>query len=159
MTLIVVGVDPGPTTGIVELICEGLTCAPGRIVQCNGSAAVCVLDAIVSPGCVAERELTTIAVERFVHSRYGGKAPGQATQYLINHIDSRYRPLAYVSVVVRSASAVKPWANDERLERVGLWRTTKGMLHARDAARHALFTAVRDHGVLDPLSTRRLTPK
>jgi hypothetical protein len=47
---------------------------------------------------------------------------------------------------------VKPWATDERLEAAGLLDLTKGMRHARDAARHALFTAVKDGGVPDPLS-------
>ena len=53
---------------------------------------------------------------------------------------------------VRSASEVKPWATDDRLEKAGLLAATKGMRHSRDAARHALFAAVHDGGLPDPLS-------
>jgi hypothetical protein len=52
---------------------------------------------------------------------------------------------------------VKPWATDERLAAAGLLDPTKGMRHARDAARHALFCAVRDFGLPDPLSAKART--
>jgi hypothetical protein len=54
----------------------------------------------------------------------------------------------------RPAAHVKPWATDERLEAAGLLEATKGMRHARDAARHALFAACKDGGIPDPLSKR-----
>jgi hypothetical protein len=54
----------------------------------------------------------------------------------------------------RSAADVKPWATDTRLQAAGLLDLTKGMRHARDAARHALFCAVCDFGLTDPLSRK-----
>jgi hypothetical protein len=49
---------------------------------------------------------------------------------------------------------VKPWATDTRLAAAGLMEPTTGMRHARDAARHALFAAVKTYGLPDPLSAR-----
>jgi hypothetical protein len=49
---------------------------------------------------------------------------------------------------------VKPWAVDKRLHAAGLLDMTAGMRHARDAARHALFCAVKDYGLPDPLSSK-----
>ena len=57
---------------------------------------------------------------------------------------------------IRTAGEVKPWATDKRLHTAGLLDLTAGMRHARDAARHALYSAVRDYGLPDPLSRARL---
>jgi hypothetical protein len=62
--------------------------------------------------------------------------------------------LVEVTYHARSASTVKPWATDARLERAGLLDLTAGMRHARDAARHALFCAVKNCGLPDPLSAK-----
>lgn len=160
--MIIIGVDPGPTTGIVELVWEGLGCVPGRVCQCGASAALSILDAwltphagTLQPGHFDLRTLSWLAVERFVDGRHAGRgnAPsaGRTTRDLVAAIESRFAPLSHVCVVLRSASEVKPWASDVRLDRAGLLAPTKGMTHARDAARHALFAAVRN-GALDPLA-------
>jgi hypothetical protein len=55
---------------------------------------------------------------------------------------------------------VKPWATDKRLTAAGLLAMTAKMADARDACRHALYTAVHDAGIPDPLSAagrRRFT--
>lgn len=57
-----------------------------------------------------------------------------------------------LAVRVRPAAAVKPWATDKRLEAAGLMAPTEKFTDARDAARHALYCAVADLGLPDPLS-------
>ena len=58
-----------------------------------------------------------------------------------------------VRQIQRSAAEVKPWGTDLRLTKSGLLAITKGMPHARDACRHALFAAV-SAGMPDPLSAK-----
>lgn len=153
--LAVIGVDPGPSTGIVELLCDGPRFFTGRVIQCNAAATLSILD-MMTQGMPAEPAII-LAVERFVDGRRSGRgnAPnaGRITRELVTSIEGRYSIVPGVSVVCHSASEVKPWANDGRLLQSGLWSGTLGMRHARDAARHALFTAVQ-RGVVDPLSGR-----
>jgi hypothetical protein len=59
-----------------------------------------------------------------------------------------------VHVFLRNASLVKTWATDKRLAAAGLLDATKGMQHARDASRHALYAAVHTGMARDPLSTK-----
>ena len=61
---------------------------------------------------------------------------------------------AGVAVVTRPPAPVKAWATDDRLRDAGLYKLTAGKPHARDAARHALYAAVRDLGLRDPKSAR-----
>lgn len=151
----VIGVDPGPSTGIVELHCELPAFKLGRVIQCNSAATLSILDMMTHPN--AHAWPIVIAIERFVDGRRSGRgnAPGagRTTRDLVAAVDDRYSGLAGVTVICRSASEVKPWASDGRLLQSGLWNGTLGMRHARDAARHALFVAVQ-RGVVDPLSGR-----
>jgi hypothetical protein len=57
-------------------------------------------------------------------------------------------------VCLRTAAVAKAWATDIRLGRTGLLDETKGMTHARDAARHALYTACKEGNIPDPLSRK-----
>lgn len=59
-----------------------------------------------------------------------------------------------LAVRSRPAATVKPWATDKRLGAAGLLEPTEKFADARDAARHALFCAVADLGLPDPLGTR-----
>lgn len=152
MTL-VIGVDPGPTTGIVAFEHPGWLLPNGiRVVQCSANAAVTLVRTLV-----AQRWSVLLAVERFVVGRGSMRAGqhGTVTRELIGALQSLYEgldgPLGWRA---RSASEVKPWATDERLAAAGLLDPTKGMGHARDAARHALYAAVRDCGMPDPLSRK-----
>ena len=96
------------------------------------------------------------AIEKFVpgprsgrlrHSE--GKATADLAAALAGLIERRGR-----RVVQRAAAEVKPWATDARLDAAGLLDVTKGMPHARDACRHALFAGVRDGRMPDPLSSQ-----
>jgi hypothetical protein len=53
-----------------------------------------------------------------------------------------------------TAKRAKEWATDARLEAVFLAEDLKGMRHARDAARHALFLAASSGAIHDPLSRK-----
>jgi hypothetical protein len=150
------GIDPGPTTGIVLWV-PGL--AP-MVAQCNVPAVGLVVLGLFEAQDAAPGGLFSVVygqVERFVTRAVSAKAGrnGDITRKLIQQVTelTREHP-SVVSWRERSASEVKPWAMDERLDAAGLLAPTKGMPHARDAARHALFTAVRDGGVPDPLSKR-----
>lgn len=157
MNLTVIGVDPGPTAGIVKLFWDNRVIHPLEIVQCNALAVPGIVDAFVRDG----DPLVYIAVEKFVDGRYAGRgnAPvaGRATRDMITSLVTCYSGLQpRVSLALRSASEVKPWASDDRLHRAGLFDATKGMTHARDAARHALFCVVK-LGAPDPMSRRART--
>ncbi len=155
MTTRVIGVDPGPVPGIVVLdIWE--TAVIGRVeaIQCTHGAACELVEALL----MDQVETSLVATERFVTRGRANKAQtitrdlvGQLQQAVrIQHHSYNGSP---VHCLERNASQIKAWATDARLEAAGLLEVTKGMRHARDAARHALFAAVRDAGLPDPLSS------
>lgn len=142
----VIGVDPGPTPGIVRLrYSPGLVLEDADVVQCSATA---FYDVLLALGPYSAH----VCVERFVVSRRSMSSrtagAGEVTRDQVGALQTAY------SATLRTAAAVKPWATDARLDAAGLLEACKGMRHARDAARHALFAAVRDHGVPDPLSRR-----
>lgn len=147
----VLGVDPGMTTGICRLDLGG---GPAELAQATPGAVLGILRELGRSeygGVVA-----VLAIERFVVGPRAGRsafpAAGRVTRELIDELQAS--DLAD-RVMLRSASQVKPWATNDRLRAAGLWDLGKGMPHARDAARHALFAAVSECGMRDPLS--RLT--
>lgn len=154
---VVIGVDPGPIPGVVVI-------RPGRpvdtsVFQCDAASVLWLLRSLLQQSPHISRYI--VAVERFVVGPRASKlsTPGAAalTRNMIGavaNLDNEYRG---VTVVLRSAAVVMPWASDKRLGGVGLYTATKGMQHARAAARHALFAAVQDAGMADPLSPRGRT--
>lgn len=160
----VIGIDPGPTPGFVHLTLRlDRRLHQADIVQCSESAALTVLCALLGPGSrTAHGEAPAIvAVERFVVGRGSGKSgrAGGVTRDLVGQLIGEAQSQPNVTVVQENASRVKHWATDRRLQAVktagtDLLELTKGMRHARDAARHALFAAVQHAGVTDPLSKR-----
>lgn len=141
----IVGVDPGLTTGICVLDLGDMS---ALLVQATPEAVMPILRALTAEGVVS-----VLAVERFVvgprAARSSTPHAGRVTRELIETLRDWELP---DRVVLRSAAEVKPWAVDDRLARAGLH--VKGMPHARDAARHALYAAVRECGAPDPLSRR-----
>ena len=159
--LAVVGVDPGPRPGMVMLRYSSpdpgedshrvLTARP-EVVQCtSGVLLPCVL--AILP---ADVRMIIVSYEEVVISAISAKTSrrkaltetarqGGALKTLKNH-DAR------LIVRGRRATDVMTWASDERLERLGLLELTKGMVHARAAARHAIYSAYKDLNAPDPLS-------
>lgn len=150
----VIGIDPGPTPGVVRL---NLVTRPQRPRELVGISfaqppAADLLDTLTA---YAIGDYVTVAIERFVvgsrAARSAGANAGTQTREMIGWVEAWADAYGH-RVVRRSASEVKPWATDARLAAVGLIDPTRGKQHARDAARHALFCAVRNYGLPDPLS-------
>lgn len=148
----VIGIDPGPLPGIVRLQLDQGKLVDAQALQVTPGLLVTVLD-----GINAETEVEALAYERFVVGRRAAQsssaAAGARTRNMVGELEAWANP-SWRKVFARSAAEVKPWATDARLDAAGLLDLTKGMRHARDAARHALFCAVRDFGLADPLSRK-----
>lgn len=160
MIYVVLGVDPGPTPGIVRLAIDVTgnkwsgKCVLRKsfdVVQCSAGALVPVLNGL------ADIPLSTaaLAYEAFVNSHRAARsstpAAGKATRDMVRDL-AAWAARNDIPSHTYAAGHVKPWATDARLDAAGLLEMTKGMRHARDGARHALFTAVKHYGLLDPLS-------
>jgi hypothetical protein len=157
-SLYVVGVDPGLTTGVFAVEWfdgehAGLRSDP-IAVQVHGSEGVItIVSALLARRPLAEHVL---AVEQFVvgarASRSSSAHAGRVTRALISELGE-----LGADVFTRSAAMVKPWATDQRLHAAGLLLATKGMGHARDASRHALYAAVHMGAAQDPLSKKAVS--
>jgi hypothetical protein len=149
LAVLVVGVDPGPTTGIAGLLVRPEAVVHFDLLQCTAGAAGWALEALLAymdPGRHAR--MPVVAIERFVaRGRLSG--PQEETTRLAKQLMAVAH--GYASVVHRSAGQVKPWATDARLTEAGLMEAARGMRHARDAARHALYEAVHSGHLRDPL--------
>lgn len=166
--LLVVGVDPGPTPGIVALRWSENLLLRAEVVQCSHGIAPSIVTWLLAEDSHPELR-AIVQVERFVVGRTSGKAgrAGAVTRDLVGALE---REVAFHSrsvsgytaaVVQENAARVKQWATDLRLmetaaaesgQREHLYALTAGMTHARDAARHALFASVNHGHVPDPLS-------
>lgn len=147
----VLGVDPGPVTGVCWL---GLAPWQPLAFQCSAPGAYLLAAFLLEASDGPARVI--LAGERFIAGRGPGArgADAAVTRQVITDLDSLSPHWHW-----RSAAEVKPWATDARLRAAGLLQECRGMPHAADACRHALFAAVRDGGVPDPLSqaARRAT--
>lgn len=153
-TVRVIGIDPGPVPGLVSIV---LSDSPViDVVQCTHRVAPDVLRFML-----AQTDLPTLVqIERFVVGRGSMKAgtAGTITRDLVGQLvevtNVHREVVAETTLFQRSAAAVKPWATDTRLEAAGLDHHVKGMRHAKDAARHAMFCAVHEKHAADPLLRR-----
>jgi len=150
----VVGIDPGPVPGVVALQFRDRVLVHTEVLQCSASLAPTLVRAVLEhlgSGVVP----TWVQLERFVTGRRSSRSStagaGQTTRDLVGEL-TQVAQTEGALVVQHSAGLVKPWATDARLEAAGLLTATKGMRHAKDAARHALYVATRDAAQPDPLS-------
>lgn len=135
-----IGIDPGPTPGIVRLEVKAGVLTSHDVVQCTAGLLLPVVNLLSLPGPAF------LAVERFV-TRGRANAAQALTRDQVGQLQA-----VHPAITQRNASQVKTWATDARLDAAGLLEPCKGMRHARDAARHALFAAVHGGGIPDPLS-------
>lgn len=155
----VLGIDPGPIPGVVLLAIDDGRLFEHELLQCTQGIASRLVESLLKED---PHVPALVQVERFVVSRRSGRSStakaGVATRELIGELRRVVEDLELtisreeVRLVQRNASEVKAWATDQRLEAAGLLEATKGMRHARDAARHALFAAVKSGALPDPLS-------
>jgi hypothetical protein len=149
MTPLIVGVDPGQTTGIALFDPDWAT---WDFIQCSPGSVLWIVEEGITRGA------RLIAIERFVvgprSARSASAKAGQLTRDLIGALSALGEATpSNLQVKLRPAAEVKPWATDKRLLAAGT-PALIGMRHAADAARHALFAAVKDCGIPDPLSNR-----
>lgn len=153
--MFIFGGDPGPVVGVALV---GLSDPDDGPIKLRLVAALQTTTsglAVVLAGVVGHEP--AVALERYVVGSRAGRSAtaqaGAAARWSFTVIDEWATRQGFPTYA-RSASEVKPWATDERLDAAGLLDLTKGMRHARDAARHALFCAVKTYGLPDPLSRR-----
>lgn len=177
MIIRVVGVDGGGTTGLALLILEKTdpaqkfhTVKETTFYQFEGASADTVR------GNIEALHPDIIAVEDFVSMRRAGRLAGYRKGGKlaadIAAVVAAMRPpgtpgrqdgKTYYPITRNSAGRAKKWGSDRRLAAAGI--RPRGMVHAMDAARHALFTACNLGLVEDPLmvqqraAQRRRTPK
>lgn len=147
MTL-TLGVDPGPTPGVCAL-----PASPGEpvaVFQCDPSSLMPLLRALIE-AWGADRIVVAVEAWAIGSISRTARSAGAVTRRLIGEIETLADEYDAVAVVTRRAADVKPWATDKRLDAAGLLAQTAGLPHARDGARHALFSATRDSGAPDPL--------
>ena len=151
--IVAIGMDPGPTPGLVKLVYAEAKLIQVNVVQCSLNCALDVLNLWLAAH-VADTEVY-VGVERFVigNGSYRSGSAGARTRDLVGSALVSAQTHGAIGVQ-RSAVEVKAWATDMRLSAAGLTPHVKGMTHARDAARHALYTACKDGAVPDPLSKR-----
>lgn len=148
-----IGVDPGPIPGVAVIVAWENGAAGTDALQCSHGLLLTVVRGLITH---RQPDLPmTLAVEKFVVGRSSMRsaAAGAITRDLVGQLQTLADD--EVRYVERSASQVKPWATDDRLAWAGLLEPTKGMRHSRDAARHALYAAVKDGGLPDPLLSRK----
>jgi hypothetical protein len=140
----IIGVDPGRTTGIAALSLFDGELTSHSLIQCSHDVPRWLVGHMFDAAQPVDR--LVLAVERFVVRARAGRSSDAAAGEIT-------RDLIGATVYLRSASDVKPWATDKRLEAAGI-TAPPAMRHSLDGARHALFAAVHDCGLPDPLSTR-----
>lgn len=146
-----IGIDPGPTPGFVMLTPRGRH-IDTDVIQCTAHVAATILWTLLDQCRAYQSQAPAIvAMERFV-TRGRTNAAQRQTLDQVGKLQQTAANEPLVDVVLRNASQVKAWATDDRLAAAGLLDLCKGMRHSRDAARHALFAAVHDGGLPDPLS-------
>lgn len=173
--MIVIGIDPGPIPGIVRLqmdvntpgynlVANGTYLRNAQALQVSPDLIEPVLDMLTAPSdSDRQKRRPVIALERFIVGRRAAQsstpAAGAITRGMVGAIEA-WAERNSVECIARAAADIKPWAVDKRLAATrpvgnpGLLDLTTGMRHARDAARHALFCAVKDYGLPDPLSSK-----
>lgn len=161
--IVAIGMDPGPTPGFVKLTYSKQRLIGVQVVQCTLNCALDVLSMWLHPLHEMNRKRTAHGArtelyfqgEKFVigPGSYRSGSPGARTRDLAGSAETLAVTAGCV-VSARSASVTKAWASNGRLEAAGLLEATVGMVHARDAARHALYTACKDANIPDPLSRK-----
>lgn len=149
----IVGVDPGGTTGIAILDLAGepsFRIADMTMMQVRGYLAYDVVELCA----VAKYTDVIVAAEKFVIGHRAARSSTAGAGKFARDLLGAIQQIDGITYAEHTAADVKRWATDKRLAEAGLFPPTSGMGHARDAARHALFTAVKRGLLPDPLSQK-----
>ncbi len=156
----VIGVDPGPSTGIAFLDFSGDRLAGRTMIQVDGTSAQLVLEAMLAKYYADPQVVTRrfAQVEAFVTGQSAGTkgADAEVTRQLSFVFAEQLQMWGYRTQLRKkadvwsSAGKAGGWATDKRLAAAGVLRPPENK-HANDAGRHALFCAVHDAHLPDPL--------
>jgi hypothetical protein len=150
MIINVIGVDPGPTTGIAILHWRAgdhgaKPLAVWHGYQCDAGSAKDLLRDLLRLG----DEDWYGEIEHFVPS----KLPGSPVTVQLEDELSAVAESCGVHLDKKPMASVKPWCSARRMEASRAWATIPvKMVDARAAAKHCLYRAVGAAGVLDPLT-------
>lgn len=147
----IIGVDPGPCTGIAILHWDS-TAAAGAYTwhgyQCDAGSARSLLEMLLNQW---DGEWTAGEIEHFVH----GNLPNSPTTVRLENELAETAEDCGLKLARCPMATVKPWATDKRMTAAGAWATIPAkMVDARAASRHCLYRAVNGGGVPDPLSRK-----
>jgi hypothetical protein len=150
-----IGIDVGPTPGLVGLLYKDNRLTKVDVIQCSAGMLDFAFRALLMPYVGATDVEIYAQAERFVIGTKSMRtgSPGARTRDMVGEV-AQLAAAAGVHLTLRSAMETKAWATDRHLTVAGLIAPTKGMAHARDGARHALYTAVQEGKVLNPLSRK-----
>lgn len=152
MSQLVIGVDPGPSTGIAWTTGpDGNGSWRVHALQCDFGSAQLLLQMLVQQALCPQD--VTVQAEKFeTGNRAGAKGKNAGITREAFQV-ARMAAEAYgARFFEEKAADAKPWATDKRLEKTGFPMALGA--HARDAGRHMLRAAVWRCGMPDPLIRR-----
>lgn len=154
-TIRVIGFDAGPRPGLVRLTYTDQVLTGADVIQCSASVALDALRLLIGPFGTTALE-TYVQVELFVIGNKSGRSgsAGALTRDQVGRVIEVTQGAPNVYLSRQNAVTVKAWANQKRIATAGLEVPTKGMIHARDGAKHALYCASHSAGIPDPLSRK-----
>lgn len=140
--VVIVGIDPGPEPGVVALWCSG-----GVVVHVDTYTDPWVALRNLQWGPGMPELLVWVAVERFIVGRGTIRKTRPASMETIAQAEQLRAEARALTPHVQflPAAAVKPVVTDAKLTAYGV--TGLPTRHHRDAARHALFMALK-HGAV-----------
>jgi len=145
---VILGADPGLTTGLAVLDLERRTF---ELAQLSPLLVMPLIDALLD-----QHDVVAIACERFVVGPRAARSATPRGGQVARELEAQIGALP-IKTIRRRATDVKPWATAERLTAAGV--VVRKVPDAKDAARHALFAAVHDFGFPDPLSSAFAPPR
>lgn len=149
----VIGVDPGVTTGISFIDYIDKRIAGTMQLQVDHASAVALLELILgrwyNSNVIVQR---WAQVEPFKTGQSAG-AKGDAAEITRQQafILGETLQVHGYHTELRKKGDIDTWGSNKRLEKAGIIRQLDGMRHANDASRHALYCAVHDAHMPDPL--------
>ena len=136
---LILGVDPGPTPGVVALLCSGGQLDKVATFTTPEDALSFAEGLPVRPWVAVERFIVGRGTAR--KTRAGSMETITQAETVREAVTARGWPLQFLP-----AGSVKPIVTDARLRRFGVWDTLSTR-HQRDAARHAVYMALK-HGAV-----------
>lgn len=142
--VVIVGIDPGPEPGVVALWCSG-----GAVVHVDTFADPWAALRDVQRGPGLPPLSVWVAVERFIVGRGTIRKTRAASMETIAQAERLRADARQLTPHVQflPAAAVKPVVTDAKLAAYGVGALVPMNRHQRDAARHALFMALK-HGAV-----------